>query len=259
MLWWSNICRKKGTGSSPPDFALQKQANKMKVNRKITTLLKNNKNTQGQKVHLDKSEALEFVWELTEEIYSLSPKHDVQSRLQRDIVTIQRKRGWLPGSWRLPLAVHGFPRATGDIDIFVKPERDNAEKVYNSLADFGAPLENISVKDLHEPDTVLQIGVAPIRIDILTSIDGLSYDKASEDKEYVESGGLPIPFISKQKLIINKLATGREQDRIDADKLKNTWKQYKRDMPHEEIDKYYPPDFFPHTPCQLRQGVLFLL
>ena len=120
------------------------------------------------------------------------------------------------------LAVHGFPRATGDIDIFVRPERDNAEKVYRSLAKFGAPLENISVEDLHEPDTVLQIGVAPRRIDILTSIDGLNYDKASEDKENVEIGGVSIPFISKQKLIINKLATGREQDRIDAEKLKNT-------------------------------------
>ena len=119
------------------------------------------------------------------------------------------------------LAVHGFPRATGDIDIFVKADKENAKKVYHALASFGAPLSNIKIKDFAVPGTIFRIGVAPRRIDIITEIDGLSYDQASIDKEIVEIDGLSIPVISKQKLIINKLSTNRDKDKIDAENLKN--------------------------------------
>ncbi|MDD5674241.1 MAG: hypothetical protein PHC61_08765 [Chitinivibrionales bacterium] len=118
------------------------------------------------------------------------------------------------------LAVHGFPRATGDIDIFVKAESKNAAKVYNALANFGAPMEKIAIQDFSIPGTIVQIGVIPRRIDIITTIDGLSYDEASEGKEMVKIDDLLVPVISKQKLIINKLASGREKDRLDAENLK---------------------------------------
>ena len=110
------------------------------------------------------------------------------------------------------LAAHGFPRATADIDIFVKPNSENASALYKTLEKFGAPLENISRDDFAHPGIILQIGVAPRRIDIITKIDGLTYDEASKGKEIIEIESLLIPVISKQNLIINKLATGREKD-----------------------------------------------
>lgn len=117
------------------------------------------------------------------------------------------------------LAIHGFPRATGDIDIFVKPDNDNAEKLYRSLKIFGAPLRNISPVDFISPGIVLQIGVAPRRIDILTSIDGLTFDEASVGMETIQIEDLSIPVISRKNLIANKLATGREKDKLDAENL----------------------------------------
>ena len=119
------------------------------------------------------------------------------------------------------LAAHGFPRATADIDIFVKPNSENASALYKTLEKFGAPLENISRDDFAHPGIILQIGVAPRRIDIITKIDGLTYDEASKGKEIIEIESLLIPVISKQNLIINKLASGREKDKIDARNLKN--------------------------------------
>ena len=118
------------------------------------------------------------------------------------------------------MAVHGFPRATADIDIFVRPDPKNAQQVYKTLADFGAPLNNISSSDFENPGTIFQIGINPRRIDIITEIDGLSFDEAAEGKEIVEIEGLYIPVISKLKLIINKLSTGRDKDRLDAENLK---------------------------------------
>ena len=79
------------------------------------------------------------------------------------------------------LAAHGFPRATGDIDIFVKPSSGNAHNVYRSLAKFGAPLEGVSIEDFSSPGVIFQIGVAPMRIDILTAIDSVSFQEAIQD------------------------------------------------------------------------------
>lgn len=120
------------------------------------------------------------------------------------------------------LAVHGYPRATGDIDIFVKPDHENAIRVFHSLAQFGAPLSNITSDDFKKEDTILQIGVAPRRIDIITTIDGLSFEEAASGKEVVTIEGLDIPVISRKNLITNKLATGREKDRLDAENLLNS-------------------------------------
>lgn len=117
------------------------------------------------------------------------------------------------------MAAHGLPRATADLDIFVRPGKKNAEGVFNTLVQFGAPMERVTVHDFEKPGTILQIGVAPRRIDIITDIDGVSFDEADNDKVIVEIEGLKIPVISKQKLIINKKATGREKDRLDAESL----------------------------------------
>ncbi len=120
------------------------------------------------------------------------------------------------------LAAYGFPRATADIDIFVKPGSENALRLYKTLGEFGAPLENISEDDFSHPGIIFQIGVAPRRIDILTEIDGMTFDEAATGKEIIEIENLSIPVISRKNLIINKLATGREKDRLDAENLKNS-------------------------------------
>ncbi len=119
------------------------------------------------------------------------------------------------------MAAHGYPRATADIDIFVKPSPENASRVYQAIREFGAPLENIIPADFEAPGTVFQIGVEPRRIDLMTEIDGLSFDEADKDKDVYEIEGIRIPFISKNMLIKNKLATGREKDRLDAVSLKS--------------------------------------
>jgi hypothetical protein len=119
------------------------------------------------------------------------------------------------------MAVHGYPRATGDLDIFVRPEKDNAEKLYKALAKFGAPLKEVTLDDFQRPGIIFQIGVAPRRIDIITEIDGVSFDSANKDKIKIDMEGLSIPVISRKKLIINKESTGREKDALDAKVLKS--------------------------------------
>lgn len=83
-------------------------------------------------------------------------------------------------------------------------------------------MHNVSESDFVQPGTLLQIGVAPRRIDIITEIDGLTFDEAADGKEIIELEGLSIPVISKENLIINKLATGRDKDKLDADNLRNS-------------------------------------
>jgi hypothetical protein len=113
------------------------------------------------------------------------------------------------------LAYHGLPRATGDIDIWVRCSAENAELVLGALMDFGAPVSVLSAEDFQTPDMVIQIGVAPRRIDILTSIDGVRWEEAAPEVEAVEIDGLTIPIIGKRHLIENKRASGRPKDLVD--------------------------------------------
>ncbi|MCX7000442.1 MAG: nucleotidyltransferase [Candidatus Sumerlaeota bacterium] len=117
------------------------------------------------------------------------------------------------------MAAHGYPRATADIDIFVKPDPSNAARVFKALSEFGAALKDVTIQDFETPGTIFQIGVEPRRIDIITEIDGLTFEEASEGRDIINIEGLAVPLISKQKLIINKLATGRDKDRLDAERL----------------------------------------
>ena len=117
------------------------------------------------------------------------------------------------------MGAYGYPRATGDFDIWVEPSPENSKKVYSSLAKFGAPLTDISEQTFTEEGIVFQIGIAPRRIDIMTHIDGVLFKDAYESKEVIGVEGLPIPFISKKDLIRNKRSTAREKDKLDADYL----------------------------------------
>ena len=123
------------------------------------------------------------------------------------------------------LALHGFPRATMDIDIWVNPMPDNAEKVYTALGKFGAPMGQISVADLSKDDTIFQIGVAPRRIGILTRISGVNFEEAWKDAIKVDIDGITLNILSANHLIKNKLATGRAKDIDDAENLRKHLKQ----------------------------------
>ena len=117
------------------------------------------------------------------------------------------------------LSAHGYSRATGDIDLWVRPSPENAARVLNALRKFGAPLHDLHLEDLQSPGTVFQIGVAPMRIDILTSIDGVAFEDAWKARESRTVDGVTLPCLARRDLIHNKRVTGRPPDRIDADLL----------------------------------------
>lgn len=113
------------------------------------------------------------------------------------------------------LAAHGWPRATGDLDIWVRPTRDNADRVLRALKAFGAPLLGLGVDDLTAPDTVFQIGVVPGRIDILSGITGVQFEEAWEGRLTARISDLDVPVIGHEALVKNKRACGRPKDLAD--------------------------------------------
>ena len=117
------------------------------------------------------------------------------------------------------MGAYGYPRATGDIDIWVEPTTENSARVYRSMEAFGAPLHEINETTFATPDMVFQIGVAPRRIDIITKISGIEFNDAYQQRQIVEMQGLSIPILSLGDLIRNKRSTGRDKDRLDADRL----------------------------------------
>ncbi len=116
-------------------------------------------------------------------------------------------------------AVHARPRATGDLDIWIEPTPENAGRVMAALREFGAPLHQVTEQDFTQPDVVLQIGVAPRRIDILTVLTGLTFGEAWADRTAHAIGPLVVPFLGRASLIRNKRATGRPQDIADLSYL----------------------------------------
>lgn len=119
------------------------------------------------------------------------------------------------------VAVHGVSRTTGDIDIWIRAELGNAQRVWRALARFGAPVEamNLSCEDLARHGTVYQIGLPPRRIDILTQISGVDFDEAWETRVIVEVQGMQLPFLGREALLRNKRASGRAKDLADAELL----------------------------------------
>lgn len=122
------------------------------------------------------------------------------------------------------LAVHGFPRATKDIDFFVWATPQNAANLLRALAKFGAPMDGISESDFSSEGVIFQIGNSPRRIDIITTIDGIKFDQAYANRKTFAVEGLQIPVISLEDLIANKRASGRKQDLADLEKLESQLK-----------------------------------
>jgi len=118
------------------------------------------------------------------------------------------------------LSVHDRARATKDLDVWIRPTHENAKRAWNALAAFGAPLDGLSIEDLTDPDTVFQIGVAPLRIDILTAVSGVTFEESWPNRVYAERDGLSVPFIGVREFLRNKDASGRPQDRVDAARVR---------------------------------------
>jgi hypothetical protein len=119
------------------------------------------------------------------------------------------------------VAFHGYPRLTDDLDILVRPTPENAQRLIEALRTFGFGDIGLSADDFLAADTVIQLGRAPNRIDLLTEIYGVTVDEIWQTKVPALLDGLPVTMIGRDALIRNKRATARPQDLVDADKIEN--------------------------------------
>jgi len=117
------------------------------------------------------------------------------------------------------VSFHSHPRTTGDIDVWIEPTPENAAKVIAALSAFGAPIEDLTATDLATAGLVYQIGVAPRRIDILTSLTGVDFTSAWRHHVIGNLGGIASPIIGRDELIHNKRALGRPRDLADLEAL----------------------------------------
>jgi hypothetical protein len=120
------------------------------------------------------------------------------------------------------LAIHGHPRATGDLDVWVDPTPENADRVFGALQRFGAPLSDITPADFARPPLVYQIGVPPRRIDVLTALTGLTFEEAWPERLQRSIAGVEVSVIGRSAYLRNKKATGRPQDLADIARLEGT-------------------------------------
>jgi hypothetical protein len=118
------------------------------------------------------------------------------------------------------LAFHGVSRSTGDIDLFVRRSAENAARLIKVIVAFGFESTGLQTKDFLEPDQIIQLGVAPHRIDLLTGIDAITFDSAWPARIPGQLDGLPVNFLSKDLFIQNKMAAGRPQDLADVERLR---------------------------------------
>jgi hypothetical protein len=120
------------------------------------------------------------------------------------------------------MAVHGVPRGTQDLDVWVEPSPSNAERVWRALAEFGAPLASLGITrgEFDHPGAIIQLGLPPNRVDVLTSLSGLpDFSAAWAGRTVHEVGGHRVPFLGRAELIVNKRASGRRKDLADLEAL----------------------------------------
>ena len=117
------------------------------------------------------------------------------------------------------LAFHGAPRYTGDIDIFVRPDQDNAQRIMKALDAFGFGSVGLKTGDFQYPDKVVQLGVPPVRIDIVTSVTNVSWETAASNRAEGKYGDVAVHYIGRNEFISNKRAIGRKKDLADLEAL----------------------------------------
>ncbi|MFN8177631.1 MAG: nucleotidyl transferase AbiEii/AbiGii toxin family protein [bacterium] len=117
------------------------------------------------------------------------------------------------------LAFHGAPRFTGDLDLFVRPGPDNAARILAALADFGFASLGLTSTDFERPDRVVQLGVPPVRVDLITSIAGVTWGEAAAGRVEGDYGGVRVPFLGRAQFVANKRAAGRRRDLADLEAL----------------------------------------
>jgi hypothetical protein len=117
------------------------------------------------------------------------------------------------------LALHGAPRFTGDLDIFVKPDPDNAQRILAALSDFGFGSLGLVQEDFIHPEHVVQLGVPPVRIDVITSLTGVTWAEAWAGKNQDFFGKVLVGFLGREQFVANKRALGRKRDLADLEAL----------------------------------------
>ena len=117
------------------------------------------------------------------------------------------------------LALHGVPRYTGDLDVFIRRSAENAVRVVCAMHAFGLETLGYTAADFSEPDQFIQIGVSPLRLDVFTGISGVTFEEAWRNRVFGKIGGVPVAFIGKEEFVKNKLATGRPKDLGDISML----------------------------------------
>ena len=138
----------------------------------------------------------------------------------RDLLALLNKHGveyLVVGAYAL--AFHGAPRFTGDIDLLIRPDPENAKRVLETVAEFGFTFPNLTAADFQNPEHVVQLGLPPVRIDLITSITGVSWEEADAHKESGTYGDIPVNFLGRREYIANKRATGRKKDLADLEAL----------------------------------------
>jgi len=118
------------------------------------------------------------------------------------------------------VAYHGFPRYTADLDLLLRPTPANACRVLRALQSFGFGNVGVTAEDLQVEGKVIQLGVKPNRIDLLTGISGVTFEEAWQSRDEGELDGIPSRFIGRTALLTNKEATGRAKDKGDAEELR---------------------------------------
>ena len=144
------------------------------------------------------------------------PSKDVQELIQ--LLNKNNVEYIIVGAWAV--AFYGWPRYTGDFDLFVNPTQANAIKLMKVLDDFGFSDIGIKQEDFLRDSFVIQLGVQPNRVDFLTTISGVAFSVAWDSKEIVTLGSLEMIFLSREHLIKNKQATGRSKDIADIEELR---------------------------------------
>ena len=117
------------------------------------------------------------------------------------------------------LAFHGAPRFTGDLDLCVKPDAENAQRILDALNEFGFGSLPLTANDFQQPEQVVQLGVPPVRIDLITSLTGVSWAEASGGRVAGTYGNVPVYYLGREQFVENKRATGRLKDRADIEAL----------------------------------------